>query len=64
MSENNGLYVGIDLGTSAVKVIAADAKGRIIAEASESYGVFYLQKGWSEQNPEDWFSATLNPSKD
>lgn len=57
------MFVGIDLGTSAVKVIAVDKEGKIIAENSESYKVYYPQSGWSEQNPEDWLKASLKALK-
>ncbi len=51
------MYLGIDLGTSAVKVVLADADGKIILSASESYPLFIPREGWSEQNPEDWVCA-------
>ena len=57
--QNKNIYIGIDLGTSSVKVIAADASGAIRAEQSESYKVSYPEKGYSEQNPADWFKATI-----
>lgn len=46
-------FVGIDLGTSAVKVLLLNDKGEVVGRASKEYPVFYLQPGWSEQNPED-----------
>ena len=46
------LYIGIDLGTSAVKLLLVDEKGTIHAEVSKEYPVFYPQSVWSEQNPE------------
>ena len=51
-------YIGIDLGTSSVKGILADSSGNVLREASEEYPVYFPQDGWSEQNPEDWLSAT------
>ena len=50
-------YIGIDLGTSAVKLLLVDSNGGILRSASKSYPIFYPQDGWSEQNPEDWLSA-------
>jgi xylulokinase len=50
--------LGIDLGTSGVKVILlpADAvEARPVAEATVEYPLFTPRPGWSEQNPEDWW---------
>ncbi len=58
------LYIGIDLGTSAVKLLLVDEKGTIHAEVSKEYPVFYPQSGWSEQNPEDWKKAVIEGVKE
>ena len=58
------LYIGIDLGTSAVKLLLVDEKGTIHAEVSKEYPVFYPQSGWSEQNPEDWKKAVIDGVKE
>ncbi len=50
-------YLGIDLGTSSIKLLLADENGNVLATHSESYPVSYPQDGWSEQNPCDWISA-------
>lgn len=50
-------YIGIDLGTSAVKLLLADGKGNIVSETSEDYPVYYPHGGWSEQDPRDWMDA-------
>lgn len=50
-------YIGIDLGTSAVKLLLADGNGNILCETSEEYPVYYPHGGWSEQNPRDWLDA-------
>ena len=52
-------YIGIDLGTSAVKILLVDEKGSIISSLSKEYPVSYPQPGWSEQNPADWWGACL-----
>lgn len=57
------LFLGIDLGTSSVKVIAMDEKNQIIGEASETYPLYFPKEGWAEQNPEDWWQGTLNALK-
>ncbi|MET1031563.1 xylulokinase [Domibacillus tundrae] len=51
--------IGIDLGTSAVKTILVNAAGDICAEASKSYPLFHERAGWSEQNPDDWVTGTI-----
>ena len=50
-------YIGVDLGTSAVKLLLMDERGGIANVVSKSYPVAYPQPGWSEQNPEDWWRA-------
>ena len=51
--------VGVDLGTSAVKTLLMDKSGKIAAEATRSYPLFHDKPGWSEQNAEDWVTATI-----
>ncbi len=53
------LYIGIDLGTSAVKLLLMNEKGEIKNIVSREYTIFFPQSGWSEQNPEDWFREVL-----
>ena len=49
--------VGLDVGTSAVKGVAIDEEGRVLATASAEYPLSRPQPGWSEQEPEDWWRA-------
>ncbi|MBQ1269346.1 MAG: xylulokinase, partial [Clostridia bacterium] len=51
-------YLGIDLGTSSVKLLLVAANGKILNAVTKEYPIFYPQSGWSEQRPEDWLSAT------
>ena len=53
------LYIGIDLGTSAVKLLLMDGAGTILRIVSREYPVSYPKPGWSEQNPEDWLRETV-----
>lgn len=53
------LYIGVDLGTSAVKLLLMDEKGEIKNVISRKYPLFFPHPGWSEQNPEDWKKAVL-----
>jgi xylulokinase len=49
--------IGLDVGTSAVKGIAIDEEGRVLATASAEYPLSRPHPGWSEQDPEDWWRA-------
>ncbi len=51
------LYIGVDLGTSAVKLLLVNEHGDILGEVSKEYPVYYPKSGWSEQNPADWWTA-------
>ena len=53
------LYIGVDLGTSAVKLLLMDSEGAIKGIESVEYPLSFPYPGWSEQNPEDWWEATL-----
>lgn len=50
--------LGIDVGTSGTKTILVDLKGKLIAAATQGYPLLTPKPGWTEQNPEDWWSAT------
>ena len=50
-------YIGIDLGTSGVKILLVDADGKIRNEVSEQYEVQTPRPGWTEQDPEAWWNA-------
>ena len=52
------LYIGVDLGTSAVKLLLMDGEGRIQNIVSREYPLSFPHPGWSEQNPEDWLCET------
>ena len=52
-------YIGIDLGTSAVKLLLMDEKGGIKNIVSKEYELFFPHPGWSEQKPEDWMKAVV-----
>ncbi|MFK7895746.1 MAG: xylulokinase [Myxococcota bacterium] len=51
------MYLGIDLGTSAIKVVLIDEQGAVLGQASAPLEVSRPQPLWSEQNPEDWWEA-------
>ena len=53
------LYIGVDLGTSAVKLLLMDGEGRIHKIVSKEYPLYFPHPGWSEQKPEDWYEQTM-----
>ncbi|MBQ7876489.1 MAG: xylulokinase [Clostridia bacterium] len=58
------MYIGIDLGTSSVKMILCDKEGNIIKSITEDYPIYFPEDGYSEQNPEDWYDKTLKGLKE
>ena len=52
-------YIGIDLGTSAVKLLLMDSDGKIVNIVSREYPLYFPRPGWSEQKPEDWYEQTV-----
>ena len=53
------LYIGVDLGTSAVKLLMMDSEGKIQKILSKEYPLYFPHPGWSEQKPEDWFEKSM-----
>lgn len=58
------LYIGVDLGTSSVKMLLMDENGQIESIVTREYPISYPKTGWSEQNPEDWYSALIDGIKE
>ncbi len=54
------LYIGIDIGTSSVKLLLMDAAGIVRKTVTREYPLYFPRPGWSEQNPEDWWTQTLD----
>ncbi len=53
------IVLGIDLGTSGVKVLALEESGTILALTSRSYPLYQPKAGWSEQDPADWWTGVV-----
>ena len=53
------LYIGVDLGTSAVKLLLMDETGSVKKIVSKEYPLYFPHPGWSEQKPEDWLRQSL-----
>lgn len=51
------LYIGVDLGTSACKLLLVGQDGQILRTVSRSYPLSFPHPGWSEQSPENWWNA-------
>jgi xylulokinase len=52
-------YLGIDIGTSGTKALIMDARGRVRSTGTAEHGISAPKPGWSEQDPEEWWSATV-----
>lgn len=58
------LYIGVDLGTSAVKLLLLDDNGVIRKRISREYPLQFPHPGWAEQDPEDWFVQAMEGIKE
>lgn len=54
-----GVFLGIDIGTSGTKALAINSRGKVLAQAGASYPCHHPKPLWSEQDPEDWWQATI-----
>lgn len=57
-------YIGVDLGTSAVKLLLMDGGGEIIRTVTKKYPLYFPNPGWAEQNPEDWMAGVVSGLKE
>ena len=57
-------YIGIDLGTSAVKLLLVDEQGVILRSVSREYPLIFPHPGWSEQDPAQWWQACVSGLKE
>ncbi|HHX71878.1 MAG TPA: xylulokinase [Clostridiales bacterium] len=51
--------LGIDIGTSGTKTVLFDTSGRPVCDALAEYPLYQPYPGWAEQNPDDWWNATV-----
>lgn len=51
--------LGIDIGTSGTKAVLFDVYGNIVASNTQEYLLYQPNNGWAEQNPDDWWKATV-----
>ena len=57
------VFLGLDIGTSGTKTLAIDERGKILADATELYPSYHPKPLWSEQDPEDWWQATIKATR-
>ena len=53
-------YLGIDVGTTAVKALVVDEAGAVVGEAESPLGLSAPRPGWAEQDPHEWWEGTVN----
>ncbi len=58
------LFIGVDLGTSAVKLLLMEENGKIKKTVSREYPLYFPHPGWSEQKPEDWYIQSMDGLKE
>jgi xylulokinase len=54
-----GVFLGLDIGTSGVRVILVRRAGDVVASATSSLTLSTPRPGWAEQDPEDWWKASI-----
>lgn len=57
-------FIGVDIGTTSVKIVAIDETGEIIKSISKNYPIFFPKPLWSEQHPEDWWNQSIEGLKE
>ena len=57
-------FLGVDLGTSSVKILAFNEQNEIVGDVSKEYPVYYPQDKWAQQDPLDWWEGTKAAIKD
>jgi len=50
--------IGIDVGTTGARAVVIDARGTLVASATEEYPLYSPKPSWAEQEPADWWEAT------
>jgi xylulokinase len=52
-------FIGIDVGTSGTKALAINVRGKVLGQSLATYPIYHPKPLWSEQDPEDWWQATV-----
>lgn len=58
------MYIGIDLGTSATKILLMDRFGKVIKTINREYPLYFVKETWIEQNPNDWYKEIIKGLKE
>ena len=58
-TDRKQILIGLDIGTSSAKCLAIDTNGKVLADCSREYPMAIPRHGWAEQDPEDWWKATV-----
>ena len=58
------MFLGVDLGTSAIKLLVINDSNSVLAESSISLDVSRPHPLWSEQDPDEWWRALLKGIED
>jgi len=58
------MYIGVDLGTSGVKLVLVDKLGQILKTVTRNYDLIIVKPSWSEQDPNIWYAQTLDGLKE
>lgn len=58
------LLLGIDVGTTNVKVVLASPSGEVVAEARARHGTARPRPGWAEQDPKEWWRGVVSASRE
>ena len=51
--------LGLDIGTTAVKAIALDEEGRVVARAGAAHDLMTPHPGWAEGDPDAWWANAI-----
>ncbi len=57
-------FIGVDIGTSSVKIISIDETGQVVSSLSKDYPIYFPKPLWSEQQPEDWWNQSISGLKE
>lgn len=58
------MFMGIDLGTSSVKVLLMETDGNILKTLTKEYSISFPKPSWAEQNPDEWWNVTKSAIKE
>ena len=54
------MYLGVDLGTSSIKVLLSDENGNILSSISKNFNLYNLLPNYYEENPDEWYQALVD----